>query len=220
MALTPKERQDLERKTQEVGNARTNLRSEERSLKAENLKLRSQPLVSDRGDLRTNLSKIIPKYLMPQNIGHFNEVLWPYWFPFNFDFGIDPTYDENSRETENVQVDQEAGFLLTHITRDHTDPGQSGYMSPTQITIRDLQSSRQFNDEPVPIQQFGFKAQPTYLDTPLFFRSNARMQIVMDSWIPRGSSFATTGSGKHQIVMGGYRVREKDAAKVIASIFI
>jgi hypothetical protein len=218
--LSPKQRLQLERGLQEVQSERTNLRSRDRSLNARTMALKSQPLISDKGELRSNLSKILPKHLMPQNVGHYNEVMWPFFFPFDFDLGANPTYDSNTRSEVNVQVDQEAGFLLTHISRDHTDPGQSGYHAPIQVSIRDLQSSRQFNDEAVPIQQFGFKAQATYLDTPLFFAANARMQIVMTSWIPVGSQFATLGSGEHQIVLGGYRIRQKDAGKVLASIFM
>ena len=218
--LTPKERLKLEREITEIQNERANLRSRERSLNARSALLKSQPLVSDRGGLRNNIEKIIPKHLRPQNIGHFNEVLWNYWFPFDFDFGTDPTYDNTTRETTVTQVDQEAGFLLTSISRSATDPGQSGAFAPLHITVRDLQSTRQFNDEPIPLQQIGQKGEPTCLDTPLYFPPNARIELTISSWIPKGSSFATTGSGKHQIVLGGFRVREKDGAKALASIFV
>jgi hypothetical protein len=177
-------------------------------------------LISDRGGLRANLQKIIPKHLMPQNVGNYNDVFWSYKFPFNFDFGVDPVYTSTTRQSSIIQVDQEAGFLLTHISRDANDPGQSGYYAPLQITVKDLQSSRQYNAEPIPIQHIGFKAQATYLDTPLYFASNARIEIEMTSWIPDGDQFATTGSGKHQLVLGGYRVREKDVSKVMTSIFL
>lgn len=218
--LTPKQRQAIEQGLSQVQTERTNLRSRDRSLNARAATLKSQPLISDEGGLRNNLKKVLPKHLIPQNVGHYNEVLWPYFFPFVFDFGDNPTYDSNTREEVNVQVDQEAGFLLTHISRDHNDPGQSGYYSPLQMTIRDLQSSRQFNDEPIPVQQIGYKSQVTVLDTPLFFAANARMQIQMTSWIPTGEQFATSGSGKHEIVLGGYRIRQSDAGKVLASIFL
>lgn len=218
--LTPKQRQKLEKGLVETQSNRANLRSRNRSLNDRFAALTSQPLVSDSGGLRANLKKIIPKHLMPQNVGQYNEVMWNYFFPFNFDFGDNPLYDVNTREEVNIQVDQEAGFLLTHISRDHNDPGQSGYNSPLSFTVRDLQSSRQYNDEPVPVQQFGFKGQPTFLDTPLYFAANARIQIAMTSWLPKGETFQTTGSGKHQIVLGGYRIRQSEAGKVLASIFL
>lgn len=218
--LTPNQRKRLEVEASQIQNERSNLRAKERTLKARSVSLSSQPLIADEGTLRKNLHKVIPKHLAPKNIGHFNEVLWPFWFPVDFDLGNNPTYDSNTREITNVQVDQEAGFLLTSISRDHNDAGESGYYSPLAITIRDLQSSRQFNDEPIPIQQFGYRSQPTFLDTPLFFAANSRISLELTSWIPRGEQFNTNGSGKHQFLLGGYRVRQKDASKVLASIFI
>lgn len=218
--LTPKKRYDLQTRLQEIQQTRANNRARERSLVDRVQKLKSQPLVSRQGDLKANLLKILPKHMAPGNVGDINEVLWPFWFPFDFDFGTNPTFTINSRLSEIVQIDQEAGFLLTHISRDHVDPGPSGYQAPLQATIRDLQSTRQFNSEPIPIQMIGFKAQPTYLDTPHFFLPNARIQMDLSCWLPVGDTFAVQGSGEHQFVLGGYRIRNKNAAKVIASIFV
>jgi hypothetical protein len=221
MRISYEERLKLEKQIQEIQNERSNLRSRERSLKERAAKISSMPLVSLGGpNLKANLAKILPKHLCPSNIGDYNEVMWPYWFPFNFDFGDDPTFDVNTFREATVQVDQEAGFLLTHISRDSFDKGPAGYNAPLQITIRDLQSSRQFNDEPIPLQQIGYRSLPTYLDTPLYFAPNARIQLIMSSWIPDGEEFETTGKGNQQLMIGGFRIRKKDASKVLASIFI
>ena len=218
-SLTPKQRQQLSREVVEMQQARSLNRQRERSLVTRAQRLKSQPLIG-KDNLKANLKKIIPKHLAPGNIGKIEDALWPYWFPFNIDFGTNPVYTINSRGQEVIQVDQEASFLLTHISRDHTDPGQSGYNAPLELTIRDLQSSRQFNDQPIPMQAIGFKAQPTYLDTPKFFAPNARIQIDLTSWLVAGETFATQGSGEHQFVLAGFRIRNKDAAKVLASIFV
>jgi hypothetical protein len=210
-------REILFRQIKELENQRKINRARERSLRSRAHLLSAQPVIKDSGTLRKNLEKIIPKHLSPTNIGKLNEVEWFFWFPLDFDFGTDPTYTETTRQSRQFQVDQEAGFLLTHISRTHDSSGPSGAQAPLQMTLRDNQSSRQFNDAPIPLQFVGSRGDYLELDTPLFIAPNSTFSVEMTSWL--SGDFPTTGSGKHQITLGGYRMRAEDASKVLTSIF-
>lgn len=208
----------LIREIRELEQTRKENRQRERNLRSRAQLLNSQPLIKDSGTLRKNLAKIIPKHLTPTNIGKLNEVEWFFWFPLDFDFGTDPTYTQNTRQSQQFQVDQEAGFLLTHVGRSHNSNGPSGAEAPLQLTLRDNQSSRQFNDAPIPMQFIGQRGDYLELDTPLFIAPNSTFSVEMTSWVTE--DMATTGSGKHQVIVGGYRIRAEDASKVLTSIFL
>jgi hypothetical protein len=155
---------------------------------------------------------------MPKNIGKYNEVMWPFWFKLKFDFGTNPIYSPNTRQKQSIQVSQESAFLMTSISRTHYDRSNAGEAAPLLINIRDNQSSRQFMDKAIPMQSIGYEGQPTRVPTPLFISPNASLSLEMTSWTP--GNFATTGSGIHEIVLSGWRIRTEDASKVLASIFI
>ena len=211
-------REKLIKKAYEIQESRRALRQKERNLSTRSKFLRNQPLVADGGNLRANLDKILPKHLSPKNIGEYNEVMWPFWYGFEFDFGTDPTYTSLTRKIESIQISQESAFLLTTISRAHDSRGGAGQNAPLQFTLRDNQSSRQFNDKPLPIQMIGTTGDLTHLDTPLYIRPNASLSLELTSWLP--TDFATIGSGKHEIMVHGFRIRNEDANKVLASIFV
>jgi hypothetical protein len=213
--------QELIKKAHAIQEARRRLRNKEQSLKSRSKLLSNQPLVSTQDrSLRSNLEKILPKYLVPKNIGNYSEVMWPFWYAIDFDFGTDPTYTNFTKQVESIQVSMEAAFLLTGISRSHDDRGPAGQQAPLQLTIRDNQSSRQFNDKAFPIQTIGLEGEPTLIDTPLFLAPNASVSLEMSSWTPSGSEFETVGDGRVQIVLSGWRIRTDDASKVLASIFL
>lgn len=195
------------------------LRQKARNLKTRDQHLNSFPLVADTDSIRANLEKILPKSYLPKNIGKYSEAKWDFYIPFNFDFGVDPAYDINSKLVEIQKITQESSFLLFGMSRNAEDPLDSGLYAPLAIEIKDLQSSRQFNDTPVPTQFFGERGIATYFDTPLFFSKNARIQITMNSWLAPGEIMPTVGSGKHEIVLFGQRIRNDDANEVLTSIF-
>jgi hypothetical protein len=211
-------KESLIKKAYELQEQRRQLRQKERNLSERSKFLRNQPLVADSRDLRANIDKIIPKHLSPKNIGNYHEVMWPFWYNFEFDFGIDPTYTSLTRQVQSIQISQESAFLLTTISRAHEDRSSAGQNAPLQMTLRDNQSSRQFNDKPIPLQMIGTTGDLTHIETPLFIRPNASLSIEMTSWLP--GDFATTGVGKHEIMIHGFRIRSEDASKVLASIFV
>jgi hypothetical protein len=171
----------------------------------------------DPAKLKSNLKSILPPHMVPGNVGGLNKVAWPFWFQVNFDLGTNPTYSPATRQTQSFQVTNEAAFLLMAISRKSYAYSTSGELSPLQIEIRDRQSSRQFNDRPIPIQMIGIKSRPSILPTPLLMMPNAFIDVTMSSWL-QGSQ-VTAGSGKFQFSFFGYRVRVEDADKVLSTIF-
>lgn len=191
-----------------------------------NLKLRYQALTqvpqvgqSSPITLRDNLEQILPPNLVPSNVGALDSVAWPFWYQFDFDFGQNPTmFVQSTRQSQSIQVSQEGGFLLLAIARDSYDNSQAGSLGPWTINhIRDRQSTRQFNSEPISFQTIGNRTNPTYLATPLFFFPNAFIDIEMGSFAP--ISYVAQGEGKHQISLFGYRVRLGDEQKIMSLIF-
>jgi len=161
----------------------------------------------------------LPANMRPGNVGDYNSVTWPMWYQVNFDFGTNPSYTSNTRQTQNFQNTQEAGFLLMAISRKHYGYDTASALAPLQVEIRDRQSSRQFNNNPIPLPMFGRRSHPTVMPTPMFFAPNAFVDVTCTSWMASGNTMATTGSGKFQLSFFGYRVRVEDADKVMSSIF-
>lgn len=211
-------REEVIAKLYEIQKARAELRKQEQSLKSRRSLMEGQSLIA-KDDLALSLQKIIPRYLEPRNIGQIDSVMWDFFFPLTVDFGTDPTYDETSRRTATVQVSQESAFLLVGISRSYQNNGDAGFGAPLQVTIRDNQSSRQFNDTPIPLQNIGLKGQPTKLDTPLLLQPNSRISLEVSSWLD-GDQLVTTGSGVHEFVLYGMRVRDVNNLKVLSSIWL
>jgi hypothetical protein len=176
-------------------------------------------LEGDPKSLINQLKRFLPEHLIPSNIGGYDRVAWPFWFSVDFDFGSNPTITNASRQTKNFQVTQEAGFLMMAIFRKSYEYGTSGELGPWNIEVRDRQSSRQFNDRPIPMQMIGKKSRPTILPTPMMISPNAFIDVTMSSWLPDGVSQATTGSGKHQFTFFGYRTRVENTEQLMSLIY-
>lgn len=171
----------------------------------------------DPRSLKDHLKSYLPAHMVPGNVGGFNKVTWPFWFQVNFDLGTNPTYSQSTRSTQSFQVTQEAAFLLMAISRKSYSYSTAGELAPLQLEVRDRQSSRQFNDRPIPMQMFGNKSRPSILPTPMLIMPNAFIDITLSSWL--SGSQATVGDGKFQFSFFGYRVRVEDADKVLSTIF-
>jgi hypothetical protein len=211
-------REQVIAKLYEIQKARGEIRRQEQTLKSKRNLLEGQPLIS-KDDLASSLQKIIPRYLEPRNIGQIDSVMWDFFFPLTVDFGTDPTYDETTRQTVTTQVSQESAFLLVGISRAYENNGDAGFGAPLQVTIRDNQSTRQFNDNPIPLQTIGLKGQPTAFDTPLLLQPNSRISLEVSSWLD-GDQLVTVGSGKHEFVLYGMRVRDVNNAKVMSAVWL
>lgn len=201
---------------------RENLRAQERGLNARARTLSTQPAINN-VNLRQSLGEFVPPHLMPGNVGPLNCVTWPFWFPIDFDYGDSYTIKGGGIDIQNktFQVTQEAAILLVAMTRQADTYGTAGHLGPWNITIRDQQSSRQFNDTPIPIQQISrVGGLPTQLPTAMLLMPNAQIQVQMNSWIPAGTNMVTVGSSHQQINFFGYRIRIEDTAKVMSSVFM
>jgi hypothetical protein len=200
---------------------RQQLRADERGLRARQNQLATQPQVN-RTDLHGALQEYLPPHLMPGNVGGFNCVTWPFWFQVNFDFGTNPTITGGNvtNQIQNFQVTQESAILLLAVSRQANTYSTSGHLGPWSITIRDNQSSRQFNDQPIPIQMISTKAGlPTTLPVAMLFMPNAIVSCTLGNWLPAGVVQPTIGSGAQQFSFFGYRIRIEDQEKVLSSVF-
>ena len=175
---------------------------------------------SSDASLEANMRKILPSHLVPGNVGNIDRVAWPFYYEVEFDFGTDPTLTSATRQTQGFQVSQEAGFLLMGAYFDADEENsESGQLGPYQVEIRDRQSSRQFNDRPIPVQMLGRDSRPTRLPTPMLILPNASVDMIVSSFVPAGISVATLGESKIRFTLSGLRVRVDDDRAVLSTIF-
>ena len=208
---------------QEEGQTRE-LRRLEKGLRAREQALASMPSLGSGGNgnaLENSLKSFLPGHLVPGNVGSLNTVTWPFWFKTDHDFGAIVAITSETRNTASFQVSQESGFLLMAISRTATVNNASGAKGPWTVEIRDRQSSRQFNDTPVPFQMLGTRSCPTLLPTPMLIMPNAFIDVTMSTWLSPGVSqpVPVPNQSKFQIVFHGQRVRVEDADTVLSNIF-
>lgn len=175
------------------------------------------PVASSVGGLQKNLKNILPEHLIPGNVGHINTVSWPFWYSFNFDLGDDPSINSRYSEKATFQVSQEAAFLFMGISRTFNSSGIESL--PLAIEIRDNQSSRFFNNAPIPSQMIGKFGAPTILPTPMLIMPNGVFEMTLSALNPTGTTSAANGNGKVQFTLHGFRMRVEDAGKVLSTIF-
>lgn len=211
----------LQQQIYELLQQRQALRQKEKNIRIREGAIFSEPLIpGSSAVLKKTLSAILPSHMLPGNVGDVNSVAWPFYFSIPFDFGTDPTLTSLSRIQNSVQVTQEAGFLLLGVSKNFdSQDSESGFLGPYQIDVRDNQSTRQFNDKPIPLQMIGENSLPTEFVTPLLFVPNASIQVVASTWLNTGESMATVGSGKFEICLFGLRIRIEDAGSVLSTIF-
>lgn len=194
---------------------RAGLRKRERNLKLREGVLDSMYQIRGGSEFQKHLSQYVPSRLMPTNVGKVSRVAWPFSYAFNFDFGTDPTYTSATRQTQSVQVTQEAAFIVTHMSLAARDNTEASLRAPLQIDIRDNQSTRFLNDVSIPIQMLGRDSNPTPLETGYLVMPNASLSVICSSWVPDGETNTTVGSGRFQIALFGVRVRVSDFGMVL-----
>lgn len=205
---------EIDKAQSELGN----LRLEEKATRKQEAYVTSLPMIS--GDnLAKKLEAILPSNLIPKNIGKIDEITWPYWYELDFDFsdGANATYNFGERKSSFFQIGQEAGFLLTHIYRFYEDSSVSGQGAPLEFVIKNVQSTRQFNDAPIQLQHIGTRGKPYKLPIPILLQPNEKLEIEMASWF--GADFTVNGvSGLHSLSFMGRRVRMKDTLNMRADL--
>lgn len=168
-------------------------------------------------ELQKTLMKVLPSGLIPGNVGGYYDVAWPFTYTVEFNFGTDPTYGPNTKQNQSFQNTQEAAFIFTQISRKSNFQSTSGELAPLQVTIRDRQSTRQFNDRPIPLQILPKKSPYFTFEVPLIIMPNAIIEFEMTSWL--AANQATVGESVHQIMLKGYRTRTEDIGKVLSTIY-
>lgn len=210
--------QEIQSEIQKLTSQLQDLRRIERNLQIREQALSSQPQVPAR-DLRAHLGSFLPEKLMPRNVGPINSVAWPFYFQVDFDFGTNPALTSVLTQTQNFQVTQDAGLLLLQISKTADAYSTAGALGPWNVIARDRQSSRQFNDIPMPLQMIGSRGRPSFLPTPMLLMPNAFLDVTMSTWLPAGFTQNTVGDGKIQISFHGLRIRIEDYDKVLSSVF-
>jgi hypothetical protein len=205
-----------------LNNIKRALREREKSLNARAMYLNNPQSFAANNikGLQEGLLGKLPNHMIPGNVGGINEVTWPFLFQINLDIGTNPSVVNTSFTRGSFQVDQEAAFLLMSISRAHSTnaAGQSATINaPLQVEIIDRQSSRRFNNAPMPLQMIGQNSCPSIMPTPMFVQPNAFIDFVV-SGIP-ASPVTFNGSGVFQLSFFGYRIRTDDAGKVLSTIF-
>jgi len=169
--------------------------------------------------LETHLNNLLPPDLIPSNVGDINAVQWGFFYEIDFDFGSDPTWDSNTYARKQFKVTNESAFLITRIYRDNDDAGVAGFEAPLSLILRDLQSSRQFMDRPVPLQAFPSKGYYFDLPVPYLLYPAASAELEIRSWLPTGITINTTGVGTQHFSLYGARVRIQNPAAIMKAMF-
>ena len=173
-------------------------------------------------ELSSDLRNVLPEHMLPGNVGKMNEIVWPFWKSVKFEFGVNPSWTVNTRETEGFQIDQEAGFLLSAIHRKAWDSTTAGDRAPLQVEFQDRQSKRLFQNTPMPLQAIGKRDNPLILPVMFLIEPNAHLDVIMssiDSTIGGTGTQTTVGDGTHELVFFGYRIRMGDMKAVYKAIF-
>lgn len=165
--------------------------------------------------LYEELKAKLPASLMPGNVGTVDIVTWDYFFPVIFDLGEDPEIGPGFRVTKFFQVQQEAAFILKNIS--WTANSQDAYLAPLTIELRDRQSSRFFQNTPIPVQAYGDRYLPYQLDSPLYIAPNAFVDVIISTFIPQ--NVVIPGQVSFSFTFRGIRIRVKDAADVLGNVF-
>jgi hypothetical protein len=165
--------------------------------------------------LYEELKAKLPSSLMPGNVGGVDNVTWDYSFPITFDLGTSPTIGPTFRVSKFFQVQQEAAFILKNIS--WTANSQAAYLAPFSVELRDRQSSRFFQNTPIPVQSYGDRYLATQLDSPLFIAPNAFVDITLSTWIP--TEVTLVGPISYTFSFRGVRIRVQDAADVLGNVF-
>jgi hypothetical protein len=182
--------------------------------------------------LEQDLVRKLPSSLVPGNVGKYYDVCWPFSYTVNFDFGANPTWNSftpnpqvlNSAATptgglQTFQVTQEAAFIIGMISRKSFSGTTSGELAPLSVIFRDRQSTRQFMDIPIPIQQIAKKTPPTMWEVPLIIMPNAFIDVAVSCFLASGVSQPTLGVSNLSFTFSGYRTRTSDIDTVLSTVF-
>ena len=207
------------------------VRMEEANIRKQESHIATLPQLA-KDDVAGALKKVLPKHLVPTNIGKIEEVSWPYYYETRFDY--EQTIDDGQggtvqvaqflgqeRKKDTFVVGQEAAFLLMGMYRSYWASTLAGKGAPIKFTIRNTQSTRQFNDVDIQLQHIGDKGHPFKFPIPLLVQPNSRIEVENSSLLNLDINVPLSEgeSAKQNIVFFGYRVRSNDVDVVTKLMF-
>ena len=217
----------LEKQMQDVANRQKQAEADmnqahESLLHAERLHAGGMKQNDSAKNLKWNLGQALDPRLIPGNVGDINQVVWPFWFTSSA-----AELDPDTTNQGQITITQEAAFILIDYQKVvyREEPGGAGqwaYIDPAQpdgagksnnltFLIRDSQSSRQFMNKAIDINQIGYWKAPTVLPTPMLFLPNQNIEFTYQNNDPDLTY-------RVQTVFFGYRLRIDHAKDILSTI--
>ncbi len=205
------------------------VRMEEANIREQENHIATLPQLS-KDDVSGTLKKVLPKHLVPSNIGKYSDVSWPYSYEVRYDyeqlvdFGSGPvpaaTFGAQETKKDTFIVGQESSFILIGMYRTYGANNLSGKGAPLKFTVRNAQSTRQFNDVEVQIQHIGDKGRPFKFPIPLLIQPNSRIEVELKSIFNSDINIElqTGETAKQNIVLYGYRLRNNVDVDVVTKL--
>lgn len=177
-------------------------------------------------DLAYNIQQREGNVLLPGNVGQINEVIWPFFYTSRDQNRQVPLLPPGSSVLSSFTVTQEAAFVIMSYQKavfivdpqtgdvSYIDPGQpdaGAKSNGLNVTFRDAQSSRVFNDEPTDINQLGFWKKPSVLQAPMLLLPNSTFEVEY-------SNDDTNNTYQVLMTFQGYRVRIDQARELLSTI--
>ena len=215
--LSVKTQSDAQALYEELMTRRQVNRQRELSLASREQIMNKMPILSS-GDMGMKLQQILPPHLKPLNVGHVDNVMWDFFFPVTFDLGNNPLINPNYRLRETFNVNIEASFLLCGIIIDCNLHDINGLEAPLTMTVKNTSSTRQFNDNPFPIQNLGQAGLPFIFETPLLLTGNSTVETEISTWLQE--NLQLSGNPKFDITFFGLRVRDENGSNVVSTLFL
>ena len=179
-------------------------------------------------EVDANLQTLLPPDLVPGNVGDINKVIWPFFFKTNLQTYLIP----GQSFTTTFSVTQEASFIWMSFVKAVyrvTDAGlptekwhyitdddmystyPASLLDGLTFTVRDAQSTREFMNTPVQMQQVGLPRFPFKYPRPVMFLPNSNVQITF-----------TNGTSENLvpiITAFGYRLRVENAQDILSLVY-
>jgi hypothetical protein len=174
-------------------------------------------------NLKKNLEQL-PYFLQPGNVGQINEVIWPFYYATGDNNSSTVIVNPNQSLRSSFSVTQEAAFVMMSYTKTvyvvdgdditYIDPDANGVGDAPGLKylIRDAQSSREFFNLPLNIDQVGNPRWPTILPSPQMFIPNAIVEVDFINSHP-------TNVYAVQMQFFGYRIRLEKAKDILSLVY-
>ena len=168
--------------------------------------------------LKDHVSKL-PFYMAPGNVGDVNRVIWPFWYTTE-----DTQVAPNQTVSTGFSVTQEAAYIITSYTKAvylrTVGPDNISYLDPKfavgggkstglSVNFRDSQSSRQFMDTTIKLDNVGNPRFVTEFEAPMLLLPNANFEVIFVNENPTDTFIPF-------ITMFGYRMRIEEAKSILA----